>query len=225
MALSGPICIVTFSLFVSSSQSSLIAFVALINSMMFIGISIWLLGWILDKDIGPRSMQEIAETIKEGAEGFFMTQYGTIFKLAFVCAAGLFGIYCCREPVPGSNLNAYFSVTSMAFIMSFCFLMGACCSAIAGYAGIWVSVRANLRVAAASRNDYNAAIQICFRGGAFAAIINVALAIFGISFLYLAMTLHFYTSSYVPNSLPPIEEIPVLLVGFGFGASFVAMFA
>lgn len=53
----------------------------------------------------------------------------------------------------------------------------------------------------------------------------MALAIFGISFLYLALTLHFYTSSPVPNSIPPIEEIPVLLVGFGFGASFVAMFA
>ena len=113
----------------------------------------------------------------------------------------------------------------MAVITSCSFLIGACCSAISGYSGIWVSVRANLRVAAASRNDYNAAMQICFRGGAFAAIINVALAIFGISFLYLLLSLHFYTSAPVPNSIPPIEEIPVLLVGFGFGASFVAMFA
>ena len=117
-----------------------------------------MLGWILDHDCGPRSMQEIAEPIKEGSEGFFMTQYGTIFKLAFVCSAGLFGIYCFRDPIPGSELNAYFSVMTMAIIMSVSFLLGACCSAISGYAGIWVSVRANLRVAAASRNDYNAAL-------------------------------------------------------------------
>lgn len=80
-------------------------------------------------------------------------------------------------------------------------------------------------MAAAARNDYNAALQICFRGGAFAAIINVALAIFGISLLYLALSFHFFLNSPVPGSQPPIEQIPVLLLGFGFGASFVAMFA
>ena len=55
---------------------------------------------------------------------------------------------------------------------------------------------------------------------------NVALAIFGISFMYLTMSFIFYMNS--PDggiSNPPIEEIPVVLVGFGFGASFVAMFA
>ena len=104
------------------------------------------------------------------------------------------------------------------------FLIGANCSALAGYAGIWVSVRANLRVAAASRKCYNDAMQICFRGGAFSAIINVALAILGISSLYLFMSLVFYMNA--TDSRPaPIEEIPVLLVGFSFGASFVAMFA
>jgi len=75
---------------------------------------------------------------------------------------------------------------------SISFMLGAVCSAIAGYAGIWVSVRANLRVAAAARKCYNDAIQICFRGGAFAAIINVALAIFGISSLFLLFEFYFY---------------------------------
>ena len=185
----------------------------------------WLLGWILDKEIGPRSMQEVAEPIKEGSEGFFITQYGTIFKLAFASSVGLFVIYNFREQVPGSELNVYFSLQAQALITSLSFLIGAFSSAIAGYAGIWVSVRANLRVAAAARNDYNAALQICFRGGAFAAIINVALAIFGISFLYLSLSFHFYLNAPVPGAIPPIEEIPVLLVGFGFGASFVAMSA
>ena len=110
MVLSGPTCIITFAMFVSSSMSNLIAFVAFVIALMFVGISIWMLGWILDKDIGPRSMQEIAEPIKEGSEGFFMTQYGTIFKLAFVCSIGLFFIYCFRDPIPGSELNNYFSV-------------------------------------------------------------------------------------------------------------------
>lgn len=112
----------------------------------------------------------------------------------------------------------------MAFITMISFLIGANCSALSGYAGIWVSVRANVRVAGAARKCYNDALQICFRGGAFSAIINVALAIFGISFLYLILSFVFYVNS-PDNREPPIEEIPVLLVGFSFGASFVAMFA
>lgn len=112
----------------------------------------------------------------------------------------------------------------MAFITSISFLLGANCSALSGYAGIWVSVRANVRVAAAARKCYNEAIQICFRGGAFSAIINVALAIFGISFMYLLLSFIFYINGDGIKDAP-IEEIPVVLVGFGFGASFVAMFA
>lgn len=112
----------------------------------------------------------------------------------------------------------------MAFITSISFLLGANCSALSGYAGIWVSVRANVRVAAAAKKCYNDSIQLCFRGGAFSAIINVALAIFGISFMFLVMSLVFYLNA--PDARdPPIQEIPVILVGFGFGASFVAMFA
>ena len=103
-------------------------------------------------------MQEIADPIREGSEGFFMTQYGTIFKLAGLCSIAIFFIYAMRDPVPGSPLNAYFSTTGMAFITMCSFLIGATCSAVSGYAGIWVSVRANLRVAAACRNDYNAAL-------------------------------------------------------------------
>lgn len=112
----------------------------------------------------------------------------------------------------------------MALITSLSFLLGANCSAISGYAGIWVSVRANVRVAASARKCYNDSLQICFRGGAFSAIINVALAIFGISFMFLLMSLIFHLNA--PDARdPPIQEIPVILVGFGFGASFVAMFA
>jgi H+-translocating diphosphatase len=91
----------------------------------------------------------------------------------------------------------------MAFITSFSFLLGANCSALSGYAGIWVSVRANVRVAAAARKCYNDSIQICFRGGAFSAIINVALAIFGISFMYLCMSFIFYMNG-ADSKEPPI---------------------
>ena len=193
-----------FSLFISNTTANLISFFAFVVSLSFIAFSIWLLGQILDNNAGTRAMQDVADPIREGAEGFFMTQYGTIFKLSFVCSIVLFFIYAVREPISGSELNHYFSIIGMAFITSISFLIGAVCSAIAGYAGIWVSVRANIRVASAARNDYNQALQICFRGGAFAAIINVALAIFGISLLFLLLSFHFYLNAKSANSIPPI---------------------
>ncbi len=79
LVLAGPIAIVLFATMVSSSASTSVAFITMVISFFFIGVSMYILGWILDKDIGPRSMQEIADTIKEGSEGFFKTQYGTIF--------------------------------------------------------------------------------------------------------------------------------------------------
>lgn len=199
-----PITFLMFYLFVSSTTANLISFFAFLVSIGFIVFSIWLLGQILDNNTGTRAMQEVADPIREGSEGFFMTQYGTIFKLSFVCSLLLFGIYAVREPIQGSELNHYFSVFGMAVITAISFLIGAVCSAIAGYAGIWVSVRANVRVASAARNDYNKALQICFRGGAFAAIINVALAIFGISFLFLILSFHFYLNAKSTDSIPPI---------------------
>jgi len=64
-------------------------------------------------------------------------------------------------------------------------MLGAVCSAFSGYAGMWVSVRANIRTASACKRCYNEAIRISFLGGFFAAIINIALAIVGIGFLFL----------------------------------------
>jgi len=73
-------------------------------------------------------------------------------------SVALFIMYAFREIPANSKLNEFFSPLGMAFITSISFVIGSVCSAIAGYAGIWVSVRANLRVAAASKRCYNDAI-------------------------------------------------------------------
>lgn len=80
------------------------------------------------------------------------------------------------------------------------------------------------RVASTARSDYNEAMQVAFKGGYFAAIINIALALFGICGLYLV---YYFTISMGIDSGKevPIEKIPLLMIGYGFGASFVAMFA
>lgn len=65
--------ILCFSIFISNSTPNLIAFIALVTSLIFIGVSMWMLCWILAKDEGSSAMQEVSDPIKEGSEGFFIT--------------------------------------------------------------------------------------------------------------------------------------------------------
>ncbi len=180
---------------------------------------------ILSKETGSEKMIEIADAIREGSEGFFMTQYSTIFKLSLVFGIGIFLFYFGREITPDQTLNSLLGSTWISIFIVFSFFMGALCSAISGYTGMWVSVRANIRVAAAAMKCYNEAITLCFNGGLFAAIINVALAIFGISSLFLGIYFYLWLNMSTHVMELPYDSIPLLLVGFSFGASFVAMFA
>ncbi len=102
--------IFSFSLFVSNSYSNIIAFSSLVISIIFMGVSFWMLGWILAKDSGSQAMKDIGDPIKEGSEGFFITQYGTIFKLAFATSILLVFMYLYRSPASGnSEVHLYVS--------------------------------------------------------------------------------------------------------------------
>mmetsp|Transcript_14088 Transcript_14088/g.38562 ORF Transcript_14088/g.38562 Transcript_14088/m.38562 type:complete len:816 (-) Transcript_14088:33-2480(-) len=174
----------------------------------------WLLCWCFQFDEGPPEMRAVAEPIKEGAEGYFHTQYGTIAKISVFMAVGLFMLYFSKDTsVGGQRIGS----VSLAFLTTLTFLIGAACSAISGYGGMWVSVRVNSRVAAAARRCYNDCIQICFRAGTFTAVLNVALVVQGLSLSIIILRGCF------PQL--PFEKLPLLLVGYGFGASLVAMFA
>lgn len=99
------------------------------------------------------------------------------------------------------------------------FLFGACCSAASGYISMWVAAQSNIRVASAARRSYAEALVVCFQGGAFSALLNLTLCVAGVSTLYVIL----YQMFVVSGSLNP-EDLPMLMVGYGFGASFVALF-
>ena len=186
--------------------------------------SMYILWWILKQDEGTPEMQAISKTIIEGSEGFFAAQYGTIFKMSFVFCGIIVVIYFTRDnTVLLKELNNTISNQFLALFTGFCFMLGALCSALSGYAGLWVSVRANLRCASAATRCYNTALLVAFKGGYFAAVINVALAIFGVCVLYGSLYIGMIISG--GKESVNVEKIPLLLIGFGFGASFVAMFA
>lgn len=192
-------------------------------SILALIYSCFILVEILNKETGNEKMVEIADAIREGAEGFFLTQYTTIFQLSIVFGIAIFLFYIGREITPDEDIKKVLGSTLMAVIIVFSFFMGALCSAFSGYIGMWVSVRTNIRVAAAAMRCYNDALTLCFKGGLFAAIINVALAVYGISSLFLGIYFFMYLADSEMNI--PYKKIPLLLVGYSFGASFVAMFA
>ena len=165
-------------------------------------------------------------TILEGSEGFFKQQYGTIFKYAFIFAIFISALYGVREnPLNLPELNGKVPVAGFKFslLIGFSFAFGAICSAFSGLAGLWVSVRTNIRVSQAARESYNTALQLAFAGGYFGAAINIALAIMGVSGLFIIF--YSYLASSGVSVIHHLEMVPLLMVGFGFGSSFVAMFA
>lgn len=129
-------------------------------------------------------MNDVSMTILEGSEGFFKQQYGTIAQLAIIFAVIISALYGIRENplnLPLREGKAIVAGWGFAALIGFSFLFGAVCSGLSGFAGMWVSVRSNVRVAQAARNSYNLALQIAFKGGYFGAAINIALAILGVS--------------------------------------------
>lgn len=206
--------------YIGASTSPIIVFVFSICIVSFC-LSMYLFKWVLAKDEGPPEMVQISYAIRDGAEGFFRTQYGTISKMAVLLALVILSIYLLRDITPQQEASGVGRVSS-AFITVISFLLGALCSGIAGYVGMWVSVRANVRVSSAARRSAREALQIAVRAGGFSAIIVVGMAVLGIAILYAAFYVWLGVDS---HGSMKVTDLPLLLVGYGFGASFVALFA
>lgn len=174
---------------------------------------------LLSAPTGTKAMVDIAQAIREGSNGFFRTQYTAIAAIATVVAFLLFFGFSSR---PTPHNAADISSFTMGLIVTGSFVMGASCSCAAGYIGLWVAVRTNVRVAAAARRSYLEAIQIALAGGSVGAVVVVALVVMGITSLYILLEVMFVGPDRV---LKHAAEVPMLMVGFGFGASFVALFA
>ncbi len=150
---------------------------------------------VLKQDAGTPKMKEIAEAIRAGAMAYMNRQFKTVAIFAII----LFII--------------------LSFVLSInigiSFLFGALFSAIAGYVGMNVSVRANVRTAAAAKKGLSEALFVAFKGGSVNGLAVVGLALIGVSGLFLLFS----------GIGIEVEKIPHILIGFGFGASLVSLFA
>jgi len=150
---------------------------------------------VLKHDSGTPKMQEIAQAIQIGSMAYMHRQFKTIAVFAIL----IFGLM-------AFGLGLYIAIT---------FLVGALFSAIAGYIGMNVSVRANVRTASAAKNGLAQALSVAFRGGSVTGLSVVGLSLLGVSGLYIL-----FRFLGIPSN-----EIPHLLIGFGFGASLISLFA
>jgi K(+)-stimulated pyrophosphate-energized sodium pump len=174
--------------------------------------AVFLARYIVGKDTGTARMQEISNAIKEGAEAFLSRQNRTIILFAVVLALLIFFLYAfVRAPSPADPVPP----VQMAFWTTLSFVLGAFCSVTAGYIGMWVSIRANIRTAAAVRSSLNEGLRIALRGGAVSGLFVVAMSLLGVGGLYALLD----ALGHDP------QKIPFTIVGFAFGASFVALFA
>src|SRR5579862_7017944 len=158
---------------------------------------------VIASDTGTVEMRAISDAIREGAEAFLRRQYKTIGMIALGLAVVVFFGY---KLSPRTEPFALKTVVR--------FLMGAVCSALAGYTGMYCSIRANIRTASAARTSLDKALRMALRGGAVTGLVVVALSLLGVGLLFLFF-----------GGLEHPAAVPYQLVGFGFGASLVALFA
>ena len=159
---------------------------------------------VLRADTGTAEMQSVATAIKEGASAFLKRQNTTIAGIVGGLAVLIYLLYAFQG---GDNFTLGVQTVGA-------FVLGALLSALSGYFGMAIAVRANLRTAAASTTSVDRALRIALRGGAVSGFLVVALSLLGVSGLF-----------YLFGGLQDPTTVPFKIVGFGFGASLVALFA
>jgi K(+)-stimulated pyrophosphate-energized sodium pump len=170
--------------------------------------AVYLVFYVLRKDTGTPAMQKIANAIFAGATAFLNRQYRTIALLSLLAAVLVAGALA----LLGQGTEA--DKINLAWHTAVAFLVGALCSGVSGYIGMYVAVQSNSRTASAARRSLGEALVVSLRGGAVSGFLVVALSLLGVSILFMLF-----------GGLTQPELAPSLIVGFGFGASFVALFA
>jgi K(+)-stimulated pyrophosphate-energized sodium pump len=181
------------------SDSVIITF-ALIAAVTGIAYGLYLAMWVFKLDAGNQKMQDIAKAIQEGASAYLNRQYKTVAVVAAVLFALLWGA--------GAFSDKFGLLTAIGF------LIGASASSLAGYVGMVIAVRANVRTAQAAHKGMNSALTVAFRGGAVTGLLLIGLGL-------LAITLFYSLAAQFAGQEKAIHA----LLSLGFGGSLISVFA
>ncbi len=184
-----------------------LSYVILIAVLAGLGTAALLTRDILRRDKGTEKMQEIASAIQQGARAFLRRQYRSIAIIAAVLAVAF------------AAALGYQNGLDFGLRTALAFALGATFSALSGYIGMHIAIRSNVRSAAASLKSFNGALVTALRGGAVSGLSIVSMSLAGIAILFYG-----YGGGPAANG-PANQAVIYQIVGFGFGASLVALFA
>jgi K(+)-stimulated pyrophosphate-energized sodium pump len=160
----------------------------------------WRSSWVTKQEVGSERMARIAKNIADGAMAFLKAEY-RVLSIFVVAVAILLGI--------SGNTEGSSPLVALSFIL------GAICSALAGFIGMRVATKANVRTTNAARTSLGKALEIAFAGGAVMGLGVVGLGVLGLGTLFLVYS----------NIGWDIDKVITVVTGFSFGASSIALFA
>src|SRR6476469_8157604 len=172
--------------------------VGLVGAAVAVGYGLYLTWWLLKQPAGNERMREIAGAVQEGAAAYLTKQYTTISVVAVVL------------------INALGFYNKLGWGTAFGFLVGALLSAAAGFIGMNVAVRSNVRTAEAAREGLQPAFKVAFRAGSVTGLLVVGLGLLGVAGYYWVLT------DWIGNSP---ESAVDDLIGLAFGGSLISVFA
>ncbi len=204
-----------FTLFLpSKNQNNTTLMTNLIYAVPALGVlgllyTLWKFNWVSRQDAGSDRMKEISNYIAEGAMAFLKAEWKILTYFVIIVALLL-------AVMSMSNTHSHWSI-ALAFVL------GAVCSALAGYIGMKAATKANVRTAHAARTSLSKALNVSFTGGAVMGLGVAGLAVLGLGGLFIVLKMMFAPGA-TANSEEMLRTIEVL-TGFSLGAESIALFA
>ncbi len=193
-------------------DNSLITYLIPLTGLLALGYALLRARWIGQQDPGTELMQEISAAISEGARAFLRREYRVLIIFVLVVAV-LLGL-------------ANFAEPTSSWVIAVSFVTGALCSGLAGFIGMTVATKANVRTTNAARKGLSQALNVAFSGGLVMGLSVVGLGILGLSVLFAI-----YSNLFIPadiagaDLLAPVARVISIISGFSLGASSIALFA
>jgi len=166
---------------------------------------VWKSAWVAKQDAGTDKMKKIAGHIAEGAMAFLKAEYKVLI-IFVACVAVLLGVT--------ANSETSHPLVGLSFVL------GAFSSALAGFIGMRVATKANVRTTNAARTSLGKALEVAFTGGSVMGMGVVGIGVLGLSVLFLI-----YSKMFGVDSQANLNQVITIITGFSFGASSIALFA
>src|SRR3984893_4369213 len=181
-----------------TSLQEIILWAVLGSAVIALLYGLWLVRVVLAADPGPKSMTDVADAVYEGSMAYLRRQVKTMLIFVVIIAVALFMMY----------RNVFPDRPSLSFGIALAFILGVSASYGAGFVGMWLAVKGNVRSANAALTSFKNAMELAFKAGGVSGMFTVGLGLMGATIIFLIYQ----------------QDAMKVLIGFGFGGSLAALF-